>query len=217
MKKELVISLYNRPLDWIQNINDDVKITIYRKGNLTSYPNEIYLENNVGRDVHTFFYHIVNNYNNLADYTFFSQDYPFDHVGNLIELVNGDENTWNKWATQTFEEYWAYHYNDIGTAWQLYPSKLFGGNVLSCYFDGTPHHPGLPLESIWNQLFQNKIPVELEFTPGGHFNISKKQILLKDLEYYKKILILLETEEYAPWAIERFEPYIFHSSSKIKQ
>jgi hypothetical protein len=216
MKKELIISLYDKPLDWIKDIDNDVKITIYRKGDITSHPNEIYLENNVGRDVHTFFYHIVNNYHNLADYTFFSQDYPFDHIESYTEIINGNEEVWNKWSSHHFEGYWGYHWNNIGTMWGLYDSKQFGGKILWCYPNGYPHHTGLPLEHIWNQIFDIPILDEIEFTPGGHFSISKEQILLKDLEYYKKILILLETEEYAPWAIERFEPYIFHSATKIK-
>ena len=59
MKKELIISLYDRDISWISKLNSDVSIKIYRKGSLTSHPTEIYLENNIGRDVHTFFYHIV--------------------------------------------------------------------------------------------------------------------------------------------------------------
>jgi hypothetical protein len=86
--KEIIIAAYDRDYSWIDQLDDDVKITIYRKGTNQNNPNEIYIENNVGRDVHTFFYHFANNYDNLSDYTFTSQDYFEDHVNNYIELIN---------------------------------------------------------------------------------------------------------------------------------
>ena len=66
------------------------------------------------------------------------------------------------------------------------------------------------IEKLRNKLFTSKCPQTLEFTPGGHFSISKEQILYRSLEFYKKILILLENNELSPWVIERLEPYIFN-------
>ena len=65
MNKELIISAYEEDYSWINEINDDVKITVYRKGN-EALENEILIKNNVGRDVHTFFYNIFKNYNILS-------------------------------------------------------------------------------------------------------------------------------------------------------
>ena len=79
MRKELVIAAYDKDLSWVKSLNDDVKITIYRKGINNNDDNEIFLEVNKGRCVHSFFNHILTNYDNLSDYTFFVQDYPFDH------------------------------------------------------------------------------------------------------------------------------------------
>ena len=216
MNKELVISLYDKNIDWINNIDEDVKITIYRKGDLSSHLNEIFIENNVGRDVHTFFSHIVNNYNNLSDYTFFSQDFPFDHIGNYVEIINGDENTWNYYSTQHFGGYWGYHWNNFGTMWNLSISGQFGGRVLVCDEFGNPQHHGLNLRPFWDYIFETDMPYVLEFTPGAHFSISKEQVHLRSLDFYKKIVNLLEENPDTPWAIERFEPYIFHPSIKVK-
>lgn len=212
MIKELVISLFNKDLDWIKNIDKNVKISIYRKGNITSHINEIYLPYNVGRDVHTFFYHIVNRYHTLADYTFFSQDYPFDHIENYIEIINGDKSNWDTYSSYKKEGYWGYHWNNIGTMWTLEDSIEPGSKVLKCDKFGKPHHreEDLPIEYIWNLLFTSECPNQLEFTPGGHFSVSKEQVLTKSLEFYKKILILLENNNLSPWVIERLEPYIFN-------
>jgi hypothetical protein len=211
MIKELVISLFDKDLGWIKDINDDVKISIYRKGDLTNHKDEIYLSNNIGRDVHTFFYHIVNRYNTLSDYTFFSQDYPFDHIENYIQIINGGKLEWDKYSSYKKDEYWAYHWNDIGTMWKLTNSIEIENKVLICDRYGKPHHPDeLPLEYIWYELFKSKCPYQFEFTPGGHFSISKKQILIRNLEFYQKILMLLENNYTTPWIIERLEPYIFN-------
>ena len=35
-------------------------------------------------------HYIYSNYDNLSDYTFFVQDYPFDHWGNLLHILNSD-------------------------------------------------------------------------------------------------------------------------------
>jgi hypothetical protein len=95
--------------------------------------------------------------------------------------------------------------------WSMYDSIEPRSKVLKCDVFGNPHHPtSLPIKTIWDELFTTECPQILEFTPGGHFSISKEQILYKSLDFYKKVLILLENNELSPWVIERLEPYIFN-------
>ena len=68
--KEIVISAYDKDYNWINQLDSEIKVTVYKKGS-KPLPNEILIEPNVGRDVHTFFYHLVHNYDTLSDYTFF--------------------------------------------------------------------------------------------------------------------------------------------------
>lgn len=50
-----MIAAYDKDLSWMQNLNDDIKQTIYRKDNiLPTNENEIHIEPNFGRCVHTF-------------------------------------------------------------------------------------------------------------------------------------------------------------------
>jgi hypothetical protein len=194
MNKELIIAAYDRDYDWISKINSDVRVTIYNKKLSNLKSGEIYLSPNVGRDVHTFFLHIVNNYNSLSDYTIFSQDYPFDHVDNYIELINGELEDWNKNAKQMYDGCWFFC--------TQYP-------VLYCDKDGSPNHVGLPIESIWKKLFYDEMPEIIEFTPTGHFCISKEAIKRLPISFYEKIIKILEENYDSPWVIERLEPYIF--------
>ena len=58
--KELVIASYDRDYSWINNLDNNIKVTIYKKGNNELKSNEILIEPNLGRDVHTFFYQSSN-------------------------------------------------------------------------------------------------------------------------------------------------------------
>jgi hypothetical protein len=220
MKKEIVIAAYNKSLDWIQNINSDIKITVYRKGEILPLGNnEIKISPNNGRCVHTFFNHIYSNYDNLSDYTFFVQDFPFDHWGNLLYILNSDVKEIGKNASLTIDGYYGYHNNTFRSAWHLQPSLQFeNGNILSCYSNGHPqdHNPNINIDKYWDMLFNCAKPSFYEFMPGGHFCITKEHIHLRSRELYKKIVDLLIEDVAAPWIIERLECYIFHPKFKTK-
>lgn len=65
---QIVVARYNEDISWTSKYQPNV--IIYNKGNYL--PKSISLPN-VGRESHTYLYHIVNNYNNLADRTIFFQ------------------------------------------------------------------------------------------------------------------------------------------------
>jgi hypothetical protein len=213
--KELVIAAYERDLSWLNNVNQDVKITVYRKGNaLPLKDNEIKIEPNLGRCVHTFFNHLYLNYDNLSDYTFFAQDYPFDHWGNILEMLNGDIEVSKNSANLKIGGYYGFNNNsgNNGIVSELTESLHFSGRkVLRCSPNGQPHHPGLNVSKYWNYLFSdsNKTPEFYEFIPGGHFFISKDHAKLRSKNFYKKIVDILIKDPGSPWIIERMEGYIF--------
>jgi len=218
MNKELVIAAHSRDLSWVKSLNSDVKVTIYRKGENINNDNEIFLDVNVGRCVHTFFKHILTNYDNLSDYTFFVQDYPFDHWLNVVDTINGDINTITSNSTLTFDGYFGYHIRDIKEFFLINTNHFNGGSVLTCDSIGAPHDPnrGIDVDRYWNILFDGPCPDVYEFIPGGHFGITKENVKLRSIEFYNKVVELLETEHIAPWIIERLECYIFSKNYKTK-
>lgn len=201
MNKELVLAVYNHDYGWISEINNNVRITKYTKNESNIKNDEILIKPNIGRDVHTFFNHIVTKYGSLSDYTFFSQDRIFDHVSNYSEIINGDVSTLNKFARQNFGECWFFD-----TQWDC---------TLSCNRNGDPHHSGLNITTVWRQLFSNPIPETFYFTPAGHFCVTKEHIHRYPKEFYMKIRKILEENPQAPWIIERLESYIFGNDIKI--
>ena len=86
MNVEIVVAKYNEDISWTKNLK--YKVTIYNKDENDNH----FFENNLpnyGKDAHTHLYHIINNWENLADYTIFLQGNPFDHnCQNCVNLIN---------------------------------------------------------------------------------------------------------------------------------
>lgn len=215
MNKEIVVSGYDKDINWVNKLNPDIKKTVYRKGEIKSYENEIIISNS-GRDVHTFFYHILNNYDKLSDITYFSQDYPFDHFENIIDVINLDLQETE--AKIKFDGYYGFHHNTIGTMWRLDDGNQFAGKILLCTSNGYPQDMdhNINVDEYWDFLFDCEKPKNYEFIPGGHFAITKNQIQKRPKEFYLKIVEVLEKDLKAPWHIERLELYIFNEKFKIK-
>lgn len=73
---EVVVARYNEDLSWIKKEFPNEKVIVYNKGeddlNLPSNCTIIKLPN-LGREAHTYLYHIIHNYHNLAERTLFLQ------------------------------------------------------------------------------------------------------------------------------------------------
>lgn len=215
-KKELVIAAYDKPLEWLAHVPQDVKISVYRKGIKSNIESEIFLEKNIGRCVHTFFNHIANNYDNLSEWTYFAQDFPFDHWSNLIDTLINDQDLLEKTCSIYYKEHFCFDtLHNLSTR----PANEVGlGKVLFCDLEGNPNHGGLPLVEVWGLLFDQPNPGYFEFNPGGHFCVSKTHLHRRTNDFYKKIVHLLENGinpdgsdiELMPYCIERLENYIFN-------
>jgi hypothetical protein len=87
---DLVISRFNEDLSWLKELplEQFSRIIVYNKGPripFSDYINNLYIINlpNVGREAHTYLYHIIENYDNLTDLTIF---------------LPGSANMENKWT-----------------------------------------------------------------------------------------------------------------------
>jgi hypothetical protein len=79
---DLVIARYDESLLWTKEYS--CRKIIYNKGDLLTWEGDnaptISILPNVGREAHTFLFHIVTNWDNLADWTVFSQGWYRDHM-----------------------------------------------------------------------------------------------------------------------------------------
>ena len=183
----IVVARYNEDLEWTKQLSN---VIIYNKG--TPLPDDFnpIMLNNVGREGHTYYKHICDNYDNLADYTFFLQGNPFDHSPNIITNIHICVND------QTM---------NIG--FEILSERIFRSNLSGC-----PHHSGIPLIETYEKVFnERKECMEFIFGAGAQFIVSKQRILQRPKEFYLNIVKILENEinPIEGFAIERFHKLIF--------
>jgi hypothetical protein len=187
----IVVARYNEPLEWTRQLSN---VVIYNKGEpLTSDFNAIPL-NNVGREGHTYYTYIYDNYDNLADYTFFLQGNPFDHSPNIISDLHTYINR--------------IHHPDVNIDFDFLSQQ-----IIDCNLSGCPYDNSLPLIDIYEKLFhERKENMAFQFGAGAQFVVSKKNILQRPKEFYLQIIQMLDHDinPKEGFVIERFHKLIFH-------
>ena len=183
----IVVARYNENIEWSKTYKN---VIIYNKGEkLINCPNEVLLSN-VGREGHTYYSYIYDNYENLKDYTIFLQGEPFHHSKNLIKDLNIYTNNKNL---------------DIGF-------EFLSDDVLDCNLTGCRYHNGLPLIDTYEKIFgERKENMEFEFGAGAQFIVSKKNILKRSKSFYLKIIEILQHDinPIEGFVIERFHKLVF--------
>ena len=183
----IIVARYNETVEWTKQFPN---VIIFNKGcKLPDDFNEICL-NNVGREGHTYYKYIYDNYDNLEDYTIFLQGNPFDHSPNIISNLNKYIN--NKDLNIDFE----------------YLSEW----IIHCNLSGCRHHANIPLIDTYEKLFnERKENMNFIFGAGAQFIVSKKNILKRPRSFYLKIIQILENHinPIEGFVIERFHKIIF--------
>jgi hypothetical protein len=183
----IIVSRYNENIEWTKQFPN---VIIYNKGeNLENCYNQVLLSN-VGREGHTYYKYICDNYDNLEDFTIFLQGRPFDHSPNIISDLNKYIN--NKDLNIDFE--------------------FLSETILNCNLNGCKRHAGLPLIDTYEKIFnERKENMEFTFGAGAQFIVSKKNILKRSKAFYSKIVEILQNDinPIEGYVIERFHKIIF--------
>ena len=187
----IVVARYNENIEWTKQFQN---VIIYNKGEdlPEEYANVTHLDN-VGREGHTYYKYICDNYDNLADHTIFLQGNPFDHSPNILDKINEYAN--RKYLNIQFE----------------FLTRL----VLSITLDHCPYHLGpLPLAEVYEKVFDIKRKdstlQRFQFGGGAQFIVSKQNILKRPKSFYLNIVKLLEYDinPIEGFVIERFHGII---------
>ena len=191
----IIVARYNENIDWVLPFPN---VIIYNKGEPlveSEYKKHTVIPlKNVGREGHTFYHYIYENYDQLTDYTVFLQGNPFDHMPNMVDIL---------------KQLTADIIMDIDFA--FLSKYILKTNLLKC-----PYHIGnggiLPLNRVFYELFYYYNPdLEFEFGAGNQFIVSKKMIHRNPREFYLKIIQMLEYDNcpIEGYVIERFTYLIF--------
>jgi hypothetical protein len=203
---DVVIAKYNENIEWANSINHTV--FIYDKSG-SPIKNSIPLEN-LGREGNTFLYHIVNNYDNLAEITIFLQGNPLDHCRHLN----------NESSIEKCVEY----INNL-----KFPIE-FQGFLQDIYCYDLQTLEGRPINWTVNAdlntkkgIFKQPLSVDFPHTQGAQYIVPKEYILHRPIEFYKKLLKMSMTNEYCDdkkdkicaWGLERLWVAIFKKEYEI--
>jgi hypothetical protein len=114
--QEIVVARYNEPLSWIADAPfNRHPIIVYNKGDNDNFVKSDNIKAtvklpNVGREMHSYFHHIIENYDKLADMTIFlpgSVELPnkFNRSVKLVEAVeNNNKTTFSCFRDEKFVE-----------------------------------------------------------------------------------------------------------------
>lgn len=200
---EVVVAKYKEDISWTKEFKNS-KLFIYDKsGEDNGYINLP----NIGREAHTYLYHIINNYDNLSDYVCFLQGNPYDGVkGNLNQNIKNIDS-----------------YNGSEFLCLSY--------LLKCNLDGGPIHPGLNIKEIIFDKYFKSSPKEIYFIVGAQFLVSRRMIKIRPKQFYINLLSEFERDDIndniisiekgggvnkMPWIMERIWFYIFNEKYKLK-
>jgi hypothetical protein len=195
-KKEIVVSRYTENLNWILNVDSYIKIIVYNKGddNLSEAVrgriDRIFKLKNVGREGHTYLTHITDNYNNLADITFFTQGKPH-LLGRTIKSFFDIPEP-----------------NEKRSLMKLQTNQKSVNHIFYRDNDNPPEHCKLAftkrwpetlkskhtLHDYWNGFINYAFPLkeQCKFSYNATFSVTKSYIQNYSLEYYDKIKKSLE-------------------------
>jgi hypothetical protein len=179
-----VVARYNEDVTWCRRYPH----TVYNKGghldNSTPLPN-------IGREAHTYLYHIVTQYDNLDEFTIFVQGNPFDHCRNVLERVEG----LTRDGCPDFE--------------------LLAHDVLLTTSEHCKWHRELPMKAFHTRLFGPTPPRTFRFGAGAQFVVSKRLIRTISKSTYQSLLNTIDKDQ-GPWVIERFWEQLFLAADGVE-
>eukprot|EP00928_Gymnodinium_smaydae_P012930 TRINITY_DN14722_c0_g1_i10.p1 TRINITY_DN14722_c0_g1~~TRINITY_DN14722_c0_g1_i10.p1 ORF type:complete len:3728 (+),score=644.46 TRINITY_DN14722_c0_g1_i10:172-11355(+) len=222
---EVVLAHYTQDLSWVNDFSDrNAHFTIYSKGDPAPQTTE--LLPNVGRESHTYLYHIVNHYDTLAPWSVFMQA-AAPSFGYRV----GDKESGHMTDNVVFDDYLTAYKHGRDSFFALsavshFPSYkqatrlgfLIHGykNVTSdiCPLDGEngwtpwwqisdhPHvgHGEYFLEFYRQNIAAGAVPrlqdLTLAFAQGAIFAVSRERIHRRPKEYYANLLSYVSREKH---------------------
>jgi hypothetical protein len=185
----LVVARYDEAPQWLKNIPPAWKTFIYDKGR-TRLRGSLCLPN-IGREAHTYLYHIITHYHALADLTVFVQGHPFDHFPRLHPFLR--ETAANPEAEPDFR--WLGFFVD-----QDDPH----GRRLFVPWSKNSTGQELPTGEIFQRVTGLPPPELFTFYGGAHFVVRRERVQRLPLAYYERALMETVRHPLAAHAFERF-------------
>ena len=195
-KIEMVIARYAEDMEWIKNPPyNEFSYIVYNKGKNEQYEKtdkfvkEVKLPN-VGRETHTYLYHIIENYDNLADLTIF--------LPGSIELEHKTESSKKMFADMKEKNYkGSFMFCTMDDSQTLVTQKSFYTSLYGASNPKNMQENGditmkesahRPFENWYAHHFGDKNKEYTCYSRNAIFAISKATILDKPKSYYEDLI-----------------------------
>ncbi len=210
---DLVVARYREELNWLRRVPPAFRVIVYDKNDqpeakqLSDFLSELMSKRppaslvavsleNVGREAHTYLYHMVTRYDSLADYTVFCQGKPFDHAFDFHQSLRDFAAA----PDQIGAFRWLGHIIDTDDA---------AGKTLFQGWSKNEDGRSLDLRAFHQQLFGTDGPPHYTFVLGAQFAVSRAMIQSRPLSFYKQALAVSETFPDAAHCFERSWDRVF--------
>lgn len=198
MNKEIhiVVAKFQENIDWVYDL--EIPYTIYNKDKDCNNSKFINLPN-IGREAHTYLHYIVENYNNLPQYVFFSE-------GNCrSNRILGEQES-IEYLKQEIKAY------------RGYPRiKPMGIKVVERKNkDDKSYEINSNVTEVYKRLFGIE-KTEFIFFIGGQLIVPKSRIKFHPYSFYKHLYDNISDQRsvgYCAWTLERLWPYIYDGRTK---
>jgi len=182
----LVVNQYHYDVSWVENYTDNY--IIYDKGD-TEVPSEKVIKlPNVGHNLHTYFHHIVENYDNLADVTIFVKGDVFPRhckEEKFARLANSKE----------FESLESYEHVDTSPSSAMRLTEDGGYMEInnSWYVPHHVHRYFSNYNAFLNTIFVNpQFPQWVRFAPAANYVVPRENILKHEKRFYEKLMSFID-------------------------
>lgn len=193
---DLIISRYQEDITWTNSLPSFINTICYNK----FFDSENKLPN-VGREGHTYLYHIINKYDNLSEINAFCQGNPIDHKPDILNVLSNIDTI-----------------RDNIQASGFYPLGLTvtEGPYANIH---TRHRCGLPMFYVLNMFFDLGMSISDKYDTvyGGQFIVHKNNILARPKQFYVFLYKILsyEVDPIEGYILERLWPYIFNKELQL--
>ncbi|MEP6671435.1 MAG: DUF3431 domain-containing protein [Chthoniobacter sp.] len=186
--KAIVVAHFREDLSWLADLSDEWIVWLYHKSpdHATAPPggrepqSKPMLLPNIGREAHTYLYHIVQHYDDLKGEIVFCQGNPFPHDRKFIHHLACDEVRW---------------YGRICEC-DIHGNPHWVGAKF--------------LASEYCRVFGLPIPDSYRFVSGAQYRLHAEQIKKRPRKFYETLLAVSEIQRDHPWNLERLWPIIWN-------
>jgi len=190
---EIILARYNEDVNWLnKKPYTDYKVICYNKGDnnikINNLKNTIQLPN-VGREAHSYLYHIINNYDSLKDITIFlpgSNNMPHKNKRstNLISYIENNKNTAFSCAEEIRTETVYDRFKDFQIDDYLSTTQSNSQINKDSSIEKSKIRPfGNWYKSVFGENVESKC-----FTVNAIFAVTKKDILQNPKTHYEKLI-----------------------------